>query len=85
MEEDVRAFASWDVDYVKLDGCYAKASEMEEGYKKFGALLNQTGRPMVYSCSWPAYQTDIGELVSPPVPLLRTELMVPFCSLNSTC
>lgn len=22
------------------------------GYPEFGALLNQTGRPMVYSCSW---------------------------------
>ena len=27
------------------------------GYPAFGALLNATGRPMVYSCSWPVYQT----------------------------
>lgn len=50
------------VDYVKLDGCYADTDSMDEGYPKFGAFLNATGRPMVYSCSWPAYmeanQTD---------------------------
>lgn len=62
-ETDANTFASWDVDYVKLDGCYAKADQMEEGYKLFGALLNRTGRPMVYSCSWPAYQLDWGEWV----------------------
>ena len=28
------------------------------GYPAFGKILNETGRPMVYSCSWPAYQTD---------------------------
>ncbi|KAK7080045.1 hypothetical protein SK128_014487 [Halocaridina rubra] len=29
---------------------------MDEGYPEFGMHLNQTGRPMVYSCSWPDYQ-----------------------------
>lgn len=28
---------------------------MDEGYPKFGQYLNATQRPMVYSCSWPAY------------------------------
>ena len=27
------------------------------GYPAFGKILNETGRPMVYSCSWPAYQS----------------------------
>ena len=30
---------------------------MDEGYPDFGRFLNATGRPIVYSCSWPAYQS----------------------------
>lgn len=29
--------------------------EMFAGYPAMGFFLNQTGRPMLYSCSWPAY------------------------------
>ena len=29
------------------------------GYPEFGRLLNATGHPMVYSCSWPAYQENV--------------------------
>ncbi|TDG50834.1 hypothetical protein AWZ03_002823 [Drosophila navojoa] len=57
MALDAETFANWDVDYVKLDGCYANVSDMATGYPEFGRLLNETGRPMVYSCSWPAYQS----------------------------
>jgi len=56
LELDAQTFADWEVDYVKLDGCYSKPSDMETGYPQFGDYLNKTGRPMVYSCSWPAYQ-----------------------------
>ena len=28
------------------------------GYPLFGQYLNATGRPIVYSCSWPAYWGD---------------------------
>ncbi|EDW91932.1 alpha-N-acetylgalactosaminidase [Drosophila yakuba] len=62
MKLDAQTFADWDVDYVKLDGCYANISDMATGYPEFGRLLNETGRPMVYSCSWPAYQEDAGEM-----------------------
>lgn len=58
MELDAQTFADWGVDYVKLDGCYAETDSMNEGYPKFGAFLNATNRPMVYSCSWPAYMQD---------------------------
>uniref|UniRef100_A0A2A4JKI6 Alpha-galactosidase n=1 Tax=Heliothis virescens TaxID=7102 RepID=A0A2A4JKI6_HELVI len=51
---DVASFAVWEVDYVKLDGCYAE--NMDTGYPLFGKLLNYTHRPILYSCSWPAYQ-----------------------------
>jgi len=29
---------------------------MDKGYPEMGYYLNKTNRPMVYSCSWPAYQ-----------------------------
>lgn len=56
MELDVNTFAAWGVDYIKLDGCYADQETMEQGYAEYGRYMNETGRPMVYSCSWPAYQ-----------------------------
>ena len=31
---------------------------MDQGYPEFGMHLNKTGRPIVYSCSWPAYQNN---------------------------
>lgn len=34
------------------------------GYPEFGYYLNQTGRPMIYSCSWPVYQIYAGIQVS---------------------
>lgn len=60
METDAQTFADWQVDYVKLDGCYAFPSQMDKGYPEFGYLLNRTGRPMIYSCSWPFYQLVSG-------------------------
>lgn len=61
---DAATFASWDVDYVKLDGCYALPQDMDQGYPEFGRYLNGTGRAMVYSCSWPVYQIYAGMQVS---------------------
>lgn len=58
LEQDARTFADWGVDYVKLDGCYSEPDTMDAGYPEFGGHLNSTGRSMVYSCSWPAYQMD---------------------------
>eukprot|EP01112_Ceratiomyxa_fruticulosa_P014192 TRINITY_DN4046_c0_g1_i1.p1 TRINITY_DN4046_c0_g1~~TRINITY_DN4046_c0_g1_i1.p1 ORF type:complete len:396 (-),score=46.80 TRINITY_DN4046_c0_g1_i1:98-1285(-) len=55
---DTETFASWGVDYVKLDGCYSEPKDMQDIYTQFGVALNHSGRPMVYSCSYPAY-TDL--------------------------
>eukprot|EP00095_Tigriopus_kingsejongensis_P002201 maker-scaffold2190_size19107-snap-gene-0.6 protein:Tk02201 transcript:maker-scaffold2190_size19107-snap-gene-0.6-mRNA-1 annotation:"Alpha-N-acetylgalactosaminidase" len=55
LEQDAQTFAEWEVDYVKLDGCYVDIHQMDDGYPEFGDYLNKTGRSMVYSCSWPAY------------------------------
>ncbi|KXJ25953.1 Alpha-N-acetylgalactosaminidase [Exaiptasia diaphana] len=53
---DAITFAEWGVDYLKLDGCYATPLAMDEGYPTFSWALNRTGRPILFSCSWPAYQ-----------------------------
>jgi len=34
------------------------------GFSKFGRYLNETGRPMIYSCCWPFYQENKGIPVS---------------------
>lgn len=64
LELDAFTFAEWNVDFVKLDGCYSLPKDMDAGYSEFGYHLNKTGRPMVYSCSWPVYQTYAGLQVS---------------------
>jgi alpha-galactosidase len=59
---DARLYASWGVDYLKLDGCnvYVPAGETkEEAYRKAyaaeHAALQKVGRPVVFSESAPAY------------------------------
>lgn len=64
MAIDSGLFAYWEVDYVKLDGCYCDPIDMDEGYSTFSRYLLATGRPIVYSCSWPFYQQNIGLTVS---------------------
>ncbi|CAH1164650.1 unnamed protein product [Phaedon cochleariae] len=60
LEVDANTFAEWGVDYLKLDGCYTDFHNIEEGYVEMGKYLNATGRPITYSCSWPAYQEPEG-------------------------
>uniref|UniRef100_A0A182QQ15 Alpha-galactosidase n=1 Tax=Anopheles farauti TaxID=69004 RepID=A0A182QQ15_9DIPT len=55
-ELDAQTFADWEVDFIKIDGCYADVELMVDDYIKFGEYMNKTGRPILYSCSWPAYQ-----------------------------
>lgn len=54
-EQDARTFASWGVDYLKLDGCYSNTTQFASGYPSMGAALQDTHRNITYSCSWPAY------------------------------
>ncbi|CAK9300237.1 unnamed protein product [Gordionus sp. m RMFG-2023] len=58
IKTDAETFAKWNVDYVKMDGCYADPGQMNDGYPEFSKWLNKTGRPIVFSCSWPDYQSD---------------------------
>ncbi|XP_049700732.2 alpha-N-acetylgalactosaminidase [Helicoverpa armigera] len=55
---DIETFVEWEIDYLKLDGCYIQPENMDAGYPAFGQMLNETGRSILYSCSWPAYQED---------------------------
>ncbi|KAF2355717.1 Glycoside hydrolase family 27 [Trinorchestia longiramus] len=64
LQIDAQTFADWQVDYVKLDGCYSLPTDMDTGYPLFGYYLNQTGRSIVYSCSWPVYQIYAGMQVN---------------------
>lgn len=48
------------MDSLKVDGCYANTSDFEWMYPSLGEALNRTGRPILYSCSWPAYQVGEG-------------------------
>ncbi|NNC12511.1 hypothetical protein HII28_11560 [Planctomonas sp. JC2975] len=60
--QDADTFASWGVDYVKLDGCnvpsvagQSDAQTYIQAYNQFSQALVATGRPIVFSDSAPAY------------------------------
>ncbi|XP_013416361.1 alpha-N-acetylgalactosaminidase-like isoform X1 [Lingula anatina] len=55
MDTDAQTFADWGVDMLKLDGCNVPTELMPYGYPEMGRALNRTNRPIMYSCSWPAY------------------------------
>ncbi|XP_066933361.1 alpha-N-acetylgalactosaminidase-like [Clytia hemisphaerica] len=55
MQKDANTFAEWGIDMLKVDGCYSCNNLFHDGYETFGFWLNQTQRPILYSCSWPAY------------------------------
>ncbi len=58
MQKDISMFVDWKVDSLKVDGCYADVSRMKDMYSNLSISLNSTDRPILYSCSWPAYQGD---------------------------
>lgn len=62
-DTDAETFAEWGVDMLKVDGCYLDPKAMDTLYPLITTALNKTGRPIVFSCSWPAYQ--VGEGMKP--------------------
>lgn len=51
--QDAKTYASWGVDYVKVDWCYSEGLDPEVQYAKFRDALAQAGRPIVFSiCNW---------------------------------
>ncbi|XP_060705154.1 alpha-N-acetylgalactosaminidase-like isoform X2 [Hemiscyllium ocellatum] len=64
VELDAHTFASWGVDMLKLDGCYSNSSTKALGYPLMSKALNATGRPIAFSCSWPAYEGGLPPVVN---------------------
>ena len=54
---DVDQFSAWNIDMLKWDGCGPGAGgDYNKSYTAmYEALTRPHIRPMVYSCSWPAY------------------------------
>jgi len=57
-EVDAQTFASWGIDHLKYDGCFANDSMMNTGFNKMGQSLLATGRPIVFQTEWWAYDYD---------------------------
>ncbi|XP_052441266.1 alpha-N-acetylgalactosaminidase-like [Carassius gibelio] len=74
IQTDAQTFADWGVDMLKLDGCYSNSSYQEQGYPMMSKALNATGRPIGYSCSWPAYQGGLP-------PKVNYTLLAQICNL----
>ncbi|XP_041360076.1 alpha-N-acetylgalactosaminidase-like [Gigantopelta aegis] len=55
LRRDANTFAEWEIDYLKVDGCHADTNDFSISYPLFGHWLNETGRPILYSCSWPFF------------------------------
>lgn len=63
--QDARLFASWGVDYLKLDGCNVyvpkggnQNAAYRAAYQAESAALQRVGRPIIFSESAPAYFQD---------------------------
>ena len=51
--EDARLYASWGVDYLKFDWCYADGENAREAYRTMSLALKASGKPIVFSlCEW---------------------------------
>ncbi|XP_035954185.1 alpha-N-acetylgalactosaminidase isoform X1 [Halichoerus grypus] len=72
--QDAQTFAEWKVDMLKLDGCFSTPEERAKGYPKMAAALNATGRPIAFSCSWPAYEGGLP-------PKVNYTLLAEICNL----
>jgi hypothetical protein len=57
-EIDAETFASWNVDYLKFDGCNTNISDLRKDYPLFYSKLNLTGSQIIYSCEWPLYEEE---------------------------
>eukprot|EP00940_MAST-03C_sp_MAST-3C-sp2_P001094 g1094.t1 len=62
MTLDAETYASWGIDSLKMDGCNSVHTEevLNPAYEFLGTALNKTGRPVLYSCSWPDYLRSAG-------------------------
>jgi alpha-galactosidase len=50
---DARRFASWDVDFIKIDWCHSAGLDARSAYATWSEAIRATRRPMVLSiCEW---------------------------------
>jgi len=78
MEIDAQTFAEWGIDSFKMDGCYSTTDDFSAAYPLMEYYLNATGRPILFSCSWPAYEMDQKD----PVPYDR---IAQYCNIWRNC
>lgn len=64
-EEDAQLFASWGVDWVKMD--YCGGHDSPEGHQNFSRAMNATGRPMVLELCRGPYETEPGWGYAPQI------------------
>ncbi len=51
--EDMRAFAGWRADYIKIDWCNSEGQDIVKTYARLAEAQRAAGRPVVHSlCSW---------------------------------
>ncbi len=51
--EDMKAFADWRADYIKIDWCNSEGQDIVQTYAGLGKAQRVAGRPVVHSlCSW---------------------------------
>ena len=51
--EDMKAFAGWRADYIKIDWCNSSGQDIVQTYSLLGKAQRAAGRPVVHSlCSW---------------------------------
>ncbi len=51
--EDMKSFAAWRADYIKIDWCNAEGQDIVASYSRLGRAQREAGRPVVHSlCSW---------------------------------
>jgi alpha-galactosidase len=52
-EQDIQTYASWGVDYIKIDWCAAEGLDPEVQYPKFRDAIAHSARPIFFSiCNW---------------------------------
>jgi len=51
--QDAKLYASWDIDYLKFDWCYADGLNAPQSYAAMSKALHDAGRPIIFSlCEW---------------------------------
>ena len=54
-QQDANTYASWGVDYLKVDWCNSTGEDAQTEYTKIGNALSSSGRAIVFSlCEWGA-------------------------------